>query len=118
MATASLTQQTQNLETYSLIWLDAAVNSSQENVDAQQQLRTSINHLRIFEDDNQCEEYIRSVPEEDRIIMIVSGRLGQHIVPRIHHLRQVFSIYVYCMNNEKNEKWAGKFDKVRSNCLL
>jgi hypothetical protein len=63
MASASLVQQKQNLETYSLIWVDAAVNSSKENVLAQQQLRTSINHLLIFEDDNECEEYIRSTPK-------------------------------------------------------
>ena len=114
MAAVSFTQEKQNLETYSLIWLDASVNSSQENVEAQQQLRTSINHLRIFEDDEQCENYIRSVPKEDRIVMIVNGPLGRQIVPRIHQLRQVFSICVYCMNKEKHKEWAQEFSKVTS----
>ena len=111
MAATCLTQ-TQNLETYSLIWLDTAVHSSPENVDAQQQLRTSINHLRVFEDDHECEEYVRSVPKEDRIILIVSGQLGQKSVPRIHQLRQVFSIYVYCRNKQENEEWTREFSKV------
>ncbi len=105
-------QQKQNLETYFLIWLDATVNSSEENVEAQQQLRKSINHLTTFDDDNDCEEYIRSVPKEDRIVLIVSGQLGQKIVPRIHQLRQIFSIYVYCMNKKQNEQWAQEFSKV------
>ncbi len=112
MTSTSVTQQKQNLETYSLIWLDATVNISKENIRAQQQLRTSINHLRIFEDDNECEEYIRSIPKEDRIVLIVSGGLGQKIVPHIHQLRQVFSIYVYCMNKKKNQQWAQQFSKV------
>ena len=38
----------ENLETFSLLWLDAEVNESSENVAAQQQLRTSINYLKTF----------------------------------------------------------------------
>jgi uncharacterized protein (DUF4213/DUF364 family) len=113
MASASMTQRKQNLETYFLIWLDAAVNSSEENVDAQQQLRKSINHLTIFDDDNECEDYIRSVSKDDRIVLIVSGQLGRKIVPRIHQLRQITSIYVYCRNKKQNEQWAQEFIKVK-----
>jgi hypothetical protein len=112
MASASLVQQKQNLETYSLIWLDTSVNTSQENVLAQQQLRTSINHLLIFEDENECEEYIRSTPKEDRIIFILSGQLGQRIVPRTHQLQQLFSIYVYCSDETRYSQWAQEFSKV------
>ncbi|CAF3945779.1 unnamed protein product, partial [Rotaria sp. Silwood1] len=46
--------------------------------------------------------------------MIVSGRLGQEIVPSIHKLRQVISIYVYCMDKEVNRKWVDKFAKVKA----
>lgn len=106
MASASLSQQKQNLETYFIIWLDATVNRSEENVEAQQQLRKSINYLTTFDDDNECEEYIRSVSKDDRIVLIVSGQLGRKIVPRTHQLRQIFSIYVYCMN-EKTKSWMG-----------
>ncbi|CAF5071208.1 unnamed protein product, partial [Rotaria sp. Silwood1] len=46
--------------------------------------------------------------------MIVSGQLGQEIVPSIHKLQQVVSIYVYCMNKKKNEQWARTFAKVKA----
>jgi hypothetical protein len=105
-------QQNENLETYCLIWLDASVNDSQENIQAQKQLRTSINHLITFEDEQLCFEYILSVPKDDRIIFIVSGRLGQILVPKIVQFRQIASIYVYCMNKEANEQWAKHFHKV------
>jgi hypothetical protein len=118
MATALLdtTQEDQNLEMYCLICLDASVNESQENIRAQKQLRTSINHLITFEDDQSCFQYIRFVPKDDRIILIVSGRLGQVIVPKIVQYRQIASIYVYCMNKEANEQWAKSFSKVRDIC--
>jgi hypothetical protein len=102
----------ENLETFSLIWLDASVNDSGENIDAQQQLRTSINFLKTFEDSDRCEEYIRSKAKDDRIVLITSGRLGQIIVPRIHSLRQITSIYVYCKDKKINEAWANQFKKV------
>lgn len=102
----------ENLETFSLIWLDASVNDSSENVDAQRQLRTSIHFLITFEDGEKCEEYIRTVPRDDRIVLIISGRFGQTIVPRIHSLRQVSDIYVYCKDKKRNEVWAKEFKKV------
>jgi hypothetical protein len=106
------TQKDENLETYCLIWLDASVNSSQQNIDAQKQLRASINHLLTFKDVDGCFECISSVPKDDRIVLIVSGKLGRIIVPKIIQFRQVISIYVYCMNKIANEEWAKDFPKV------
>jgi hypothetical protein len=103
---------TENLETYGLLWLDASVNSLQENIQAQQQLRSSINHLLTFEDDQQCLQYIQSAPKDDRIILIVSGRFGRIIVPQIVQLRQIISIYVYCIDEKANEQWTLHFSKV------
>ena len=114
MAAAFLPQQNpSNLETYSLLWLDSSPSSSQESIAAEQHLRTVINYLKIFKQSHECEEYIHSLAKTDRVILIVSGRLGQEIVPRIHECRQVTSIYVYCMNKKKNEQWVKPFKKVK-----
>lgn len=109
---SNINQQDENLEIYSLIWLDTSVNQSQENIQAQKELRASINHLITFENDEQCLQYIESVPKDDRIILIVSGRLGQIIVPKIVKYRQIVFIYVYCMKKTVNEQWAKQFYKV------
>jgi hypothetical protein len=101
-----------NLETFALLWLDAAVNTSEENREAQQRLRSTINHVTTFEDPNLCQQHIRSVYLQDRLVLIVSGRLGQEVVPRIHQVRQLSAIYVYCMDKQRNEKWAKNFTKV------
>ena len=44
------TEADENFETYSLLWLDAAVNDSNQNLQAQKKLRQTINHLKTFED--------------------------------------------------------------------
>jgi hypothetical protein len=102
----------ENLESLSLVWLDAKVNNSKDNIDAQNRLRSTINYLKTFHDETECENYIRAVPEGDRMLFIVSGGLGQTIVPRIHTLRQILAIYVFCFDRNKHEEWARKFTKV------
>lgn len=109
---SNTTQTHENLETYSLVWLDASVNISTENLQAQKQLRASINHLLAFEDEQKCLEYICSLSKESQIILIVSGRLGQIMVPKIAHFQQIIAIYVYCMNKAANEAWVQKIPKV------
>jgi len=101
-----------NLETVSLLWLDADVNTTEENRLTQLELRQIINHLKTFDDQQQCHQHILSIPVQDRVILVVSGRLGRQLVPQIHHLRQISSIYIYCMDKEGNERWAKDFTKV------
>jgi len=96
----------------SIVWLDASVNSTQENFNAQQMLHTPTNYLKTYTDDKECENYIRSAPKRHRIILIVGGRSGQLIIPRIHSLVQVSTIFVYCMDR-RNEEWTKAYKKVR-----
>jgi hypothetical protein len=110
--TSSSTIHHSNLEIFSLLWLDNSISDSGENRKTQQHLRTIINHLLTFENSITCEEHIRSVSIHDRIIIIVSGLFGRQLVPRIHSLRQVYSIYIYCMDRKTNEQWTKKFSKV------
>ncbi len=112
MAASNIMQTDENLETYSLIWLDSYVNNSPDNRQAQQQLKYTINHILTFEDDQQCLHYIKNLTKDDRIILIASGRSGRNIVPQIAHLRPIISIFIYCMDKKANEQWAQKFPKV------
>lgn len=101
-----------NLETFSLAWLDAHMHTSEDNQKTQRQLRKIINHLKTFDDLEKCRDYITSLSSQDRLVLVVSGRCGQELVPQIHSLRQVSAIFVYCMDKQTHEAWAKKFDKV------
>ena len=103
-----------NLETFSIFWLDAKVNTTEDNRNTQLKLREIINHLKTFDDQDECHQRILSLSTQDRLILIVSGRCGRQLVPQIHHLRQVSSIYVYCMDKKANELWAKDFIKIKS----
>ena len=98
---------------FCLIWLDSNADN-QETRDTEQKLRSIINYLKKFQDVKPCQQYIEQSSNEDRLVLIVSGRLGQEIVPSVNRLRQVISIYVYCMNKKAHESWASNYVKVRS----
>jgi hypothetical protein len=104
----------ENLETFSLLWLDAQMDNNKRNRHAQKQLRTIINQFKTIEDENECQHFIEQTSKEDRLVLIISDQLGRLVVPRIHCVRQVSSIYVYCLNKQANYEWANNFPKVRS----
>ncbi|CAF3487046.1 unnamed protein product [Rotaria socialis] len=106
-------ENNENLEVYCLIWLDVSVNSSRENIQAQQRLLKVINHVLTFDDDQQCLHYIKNLSEDDRIILVVSGKFGRSIVPKIANMQQISSIYVYCFDKKGNEQWSQHFPKVK-----
>jgi hypothetical protein len=100
------------LEIFSLVWFDTNINI-EDNRGTQQKLRSIINHINKFEDVQQCEKYIKQRSKKDRIVLVVNGQLGKELVSSIHNLRQVSSIYVYCMDKKNNEEWSNKFNKVK-----
>ncbi|CAF1243350.1 unnamed protein product, partial [Rotaria sordida] len=65
-----------NLESFSLLWLHDQVNTTEENQQAQKQLRQIINHLKTFDNEDHCQQYILSISSQDRIIFIVNDRLA------------------------------------------
>ena len=101
-----------HLKLQCIIWLDSTVNSLKENTEAQRQLRTLTNNLLIFEDEQLCLQHLYAVRTDERIILIVSGRLGRIIVPKIVHQPQIISIYVYCRDKQVNEEWTKRISKV------
>ena len=109
--TTSLSNE-MNLETFSLVCLGVFVSKEEESINAEKQLRASINHLNIFVDIDQCEQHIQSLSKDDRIVLIVNEQMGRTIVPRVHHLLHVIRIYVHCGDYEQNEEWIEQYPKV------
>lgn len=100
-----------NLESFTCFWLDQQVNSTQDNLETQKQLRHVINHLQTFDSNDRCEKHIRRITKE-KVVLIVSGSAGREVVPRLHDLAQLSAVYVFCKDQKDNEKWANKYHKV------
>ncbi|CAM4777659.1 unnamed protein product [Rotaria magnacalcarata] len=120
MSTASSTQvncsvndkDDESLEIFSIIWLDKDVRV-RVNQDIQQKLRCIINQLKIFDDVEECKQYIEHRSKYDRLVLIVSDELSRQFIHLIHELLQVSTIYVRSRDKTNGQQWTQNFIKVR-----
>ena len=101
----------ENLEIFSLIWLEKSPNDRTDSLDLHQQLRTIIHSLKIFEEIDRCEEYLRSCGKFDRIILLVNEQFAREILQRTHQLRQLIAVYIHANNDDQTLR--KDFQKVR-----
>jgi tetratricopeptide (TPR) repeat protein len=95
----------ENLEDFTVIWLDAGIDTSSDCADTKQHLQSIINYLKTFTNAVLCVDYIKAVKEE-KVFLIVSGAYGEHIVPQIENLPQIHVIYVFCQDEKRHERWV------------
>ncbi|CAF4143838.1 unnamed protein product, partial [Adineta steineri] len=96
-----------------LIWLDS--NIDETNNDCQNtitHLRRTINDTNTFTDGDQCFEFIQKISDK-KACMIISGSLAQLIVPRVHNMPQIDSIFIFRDNEKHHEQWAKEWAKIK-----
>ncbi|CAF4597107.1 unnamed protein product, partial [Rotaria sp. Silwood2] len=101
-----------NLEDFTVIWLDASVNKSEDCLNTTAQLRSVINYIKTFDKMDECIDCIYEYYTE-KIFFIISGALGEQLVPDIHDLQQIQYIYIYCLNKDKHEQWVSNYPKIQ-----
>ena len=102
-----------NPQNFLLVWVDANINESK--LDCQNtltQLRTVVNNVNLCTTAAQCIQFLQDTHNE-KAFLIVSGSLGQKLVPQIHPLSQVDAIYVFCGDKPRHEQWAKDYPKVK-----
>ena len=96
-----------------LIWLDSNIDDNNADcLNTVSKLQRVVNSINTFTDGDQCIEFINSMNDE-KACMVISGALGQHIVPRVHNLSQVDSTFIFCGNKKRHEEWAKDWSKVK-----
>ena len=96
-----------------LIWLDSKIDEA--NTDCQNtiiHLRQVINAISIFTNIDDCVQFLEKI-QYDKICMIVSGSLGKHIIPCVHSMLQIESIFIFCCNTQTNEQWVQDWPKIK-----
>ena len=101
------------VQNFLLVWVDASVDESTSDCqNTLAQLRGVVNDVNIFIQPDQCIQFLNDVQNEKAFI-IVSGSLGQHLVPQIHGLPQLDAIYIFCGNKSRHEGWASDWAKIK-----
>ncbi|CAF4298728.1 unnamed protein product, partial [Adineta steineri] len=112
-ATASRHMNMQRMQNVLLIWLDNNINENNADCSSTiKKLKRIVNNISTFTDGNQCVEFIQTI-NNNKICMIVSGSLGKHILPHVHEMSQVDTIFIFCNNQEWHKQWAKEWPKIK-----
>lgn len=100
-----------------VVWCDATIGlntNADDDTNTLMQLARILNRKRqlihTFNEIAPCRDFIKNV---NNILLIVSGSMGLELVPTVHDLNQIHSVYIFCMNKPKYDAWAKQYQKVR-----
>ncbi|CAF1390096.1 unnamed protein product [Rotaria sordida] len=101
------------IENFLLIWLDAKIDETKEDYqNSIKHLRRTVNTIETFQDIEECIDYTSKL-QDKKAFVIISGALCQTVVPRIHNINQIHSIYIFCRKQEKYEEWTKGWSKIK-----
>jgi hypothetical protein len=63
---------------------------------------------------DKCERWLKKYNGRERISLIASNQFGQKIVPHVHDLSSIESIYMKFPDPKTKNKWTQKYPKVSS----
>ncbi|CAF4944605.1 unnamed protein product [Rotaria sp. Silwood1] len=107
------TDKNEIIQNFLLLWLDAKIDESSEDYrNSIKHLQRTVNTIKPYRDTEECINYISEL-ENEKAFLIISGALCETVVPRIHNMAQLYSIYVFCRKKEKYEEWAKDWPKVK-----
>ncbi|CAF1422373.1 unnamed protein product [Adineta steineri] len=112
-AVANRRMNMQRMQNVLLIWLDNNINKNDADcTNTIKQLKLVVNNINTFTDSEECVEFIQTT-NNNKICMIISGSLGKHIVPHVHDMPQVDTIFIFCSNREWHEQWTKEWPKIK-----
>ena len=98
-----------------LIWLDENINTK-DNFNCPnviKELEQVVNHVKTFTSTEPCVEFITEEINNEKACMIISGALGERVIPQIHDLLQIDSIFIFCRNEQYHKQWAKAWSKIK-----
>ncbi len=94
----------QRVQNVLLIWLDN--NIDEKSTDCRNninQLRRVVNGVNIFTDIDPCIDFLTDIYDQ-KVFVLISGSLCHNIIPLIHEITQLHTIFVLCANQTTHEQ--------------
>ncbi|CAF2637007.1 unnamed protein product [Rotaria sp. Silwood2] len=99
-------------ENYFVIWLDGNMDMAKKDYQhTLEQLRGVVNEVHTCTTVEECIALLNENKEETSFI-ISSGALGQHLLPHIHTMPKLDTIYIFCRNKQLHKEWAKNWTKI------
>ncbi|CAF0730650.1 unnamed protein product [Adineta steineri] len=105
-------RMTQN---YLLLWVDTSIDPINEDYENPlKQIRTITGDINAFTQRDACIDFLTDPRKDIKFFLIVKDTMFQQIMPHIHDIPQLDSVYI--LNDIKilYEEWPKKYDKIKS----
>jgi len=102
---------TNELPKYTIIWIDENMSDTEDNLDIEEQLRSNINRLKIFNNLDAGVDYLTDL-EDQKIVLIISNTNECRFIPDIHAFTQLKAIYIHCLSKKISINWLKNYEKV------
>ncbi|CAF5143382.1 unnamed protein product, partial [Rotaria magnacalcarata] len=101
------------MQNFLLIWFDGNIDKNHEDFqDYFTELRNIVSTFEKFNDVNRCVEYLRSI-EFEKVFLIVSGTLNKDILPLVHDMIQIDTIFFLTRDKNRYKQLEKKWSKVQ-----
>ncbi|CAF4451520.1 unnamed protein product, partial [Rotaria sp. Silwood2] len=108
---ASSTTKDLNLESTRLIWYDSNIDKTNDTQKTMKEFYEINNFVVFYSDFESCINYIESIKNE-KILLVTCGRDASVILTRVHQLKQVDSIFIFCFKPEKYQYLLEMYTKL------
>ena len=99
-------------QNYRLIWVDLHLHRKTPFFrDTVQRLRTVVHAIDVFDNPDSFVDYLQGVVNE-KVFVMTSGTLCQQLIPLIHPMEQVDTIYIFCSKTANHTSWAADWLKI------
>ncbi|CAF2713578.1 unnamed protein product [Rotaria sp. Silwood2] len=97
-----------------VIWLDTNACASDDHAKSCEYYRAIVHSMEIFSDPDACIDFVTDRDDSDeRVFLILSESFSENIVPFIHTIPQLHSIYIHGSDGSKKLSWTNEYEKVR-----
>ena len=101
------------LQNYLLVWVNEKFDASSSDCQhSLQQLRAVVNDVTAFTDVDACLRFLESVQHE-KVFVIVSDVLAPDLIPQIHSMLQVDTIYIWAGDQPPSKPWCDQWSKIK-----
>ena len=101
---------------FEIVWLDQQQIQNADEPDylnRRVDLNQFFNCLHVVNTSESCLTHLSTLDIADRVLLIVSGSLGEHTLPLVHEQEQIVSIFIFCDDIIRHREWTSKYLKIR-----
>ncbi|CAF1496923.1 unnamed protein product [Adineta steineri] len=102
-------------QNYLFLWVDTSIDQKTEDYEnTVKQIQAITGDVNVFTQLDACIDFLTDAQEDMKFFLIVKDTMFQQLVPHIHDIPQLDSVYILNGIKTLYEEWPKKYDKIKS----